>query len=303
MNEDSEILKIIFMGLDNGGKTSILYALENAYNKIHNIKPTLSFETKRVFNILGIPVYIWDLGGQKKLREKFLNNIEYFDNVNQIFWVIDVQDDFRFIESIEYFLKVWELLEKYSTLPHITFFLHKSDPEIRNNSKIRENVKLITKLFDNLPQKFEFYETSIFDREELLRVFSQSIRKVFPKANVLDDYLSEFLKETKSSAVILLDNNILSLSEAKEDENSLNICRVCGPYFTNMAQKLKSYNMKIPDYIQAQMDGWLFFKAIKVNNDNFYLVLFNKSVEDVKIIHEYIQSFVESLQNVIKYIL
>jgi Fe2+ transport system protein B len=53
-----EILKIMFMGLDNSGKTSILYALENAYNKIENIKPTLSFETKQLFNILGIPIFV-----------------------------------------------------------------------------------------------------------------------------------------------------------------------------------------------------------------------------------------------------
>ena len=261
MDADKEILKIMFIGLDNSGKTSILYALENAYNKIENIKPTLSFETKRLFNILGLPIYVWDLGGQKKFQQKYLEHREYFENTNQIFWVIDIQDDVRFIDSIEYFLKIWELLEKdRESLPQITFFLHKSDPDIRNNDRIRKNVKTMKNLFADLPQKFKFYETTIFDREELLFVFSKSLRNVFPKSNVLNDYLNEFLEKTDSLSIILLDYNILALSEASKDDESLNICHVCGPYFANMAQKLRSYKMKVPDFIQAQMDGWLFFK-------------------------------------------
>ncbi|MHA1231367.1 MAG: ADP-ribosylation factor-like protein [Candidatus Helarchaeota archaeon] len=304
MNSDQEILKIMFIGLDNSGKTSILYALENAYNKIENIKPTLSFQTKRLFNILGIPIYVWDLGGQKKFRERYLEHEEYFDNVNQIFWVIDIQDDVKFVDSIEYFLKVWELLEKEKKkLPHITFFLHKSDPDIRNDPKIQENVKTTLRLFADLPQKFEFYQTSIYDREELLYVFSKSLRRVFPKANVLNDYLNEFLEKTNSTAIVLLDNNILALSEASKDDNSLNICHVCGPYFANMAQKLASYKMKIPDFIQAKMDGWLYFKSLKVLDQMFYLVVFNINKDSSAIISEYIQSFTESLENVIKYVL
>ncbi|MBD3228925.1 MAG: hypothetical protein GF329_12120 [Candidatus Lokiarchaeota archaeon] len=302
--ENGEILKIMFLGLDNSGKTSILYALENAYNKLENVKPTLSFETKKLFNILGLDIYVWDLGGQKKFREKYLKNQEYFDNVNQIFWVIDLQDELRFIESIEYFMRIWELLENTQIkMPHITFFLHKSDPDIRNNEKIRSNVKSVIDLFSDLPQKFSFHETSIYAREELLIAFSKSLRNVFPKANVLDDYLNSFLNKTNSNAIVLLDKNILVLSEAKKDEKSLEICNVCGPYFAKMAEKLRSYTMAVPDFIQAQMEGWLFFKSITIKDEIFYLVVFNKEEEECTMINQYMQSFVESLQNVIKYVL
>jgi len=301
---NEEILKIMFIGLDNSGKTSILYALENAYNKIENIKPTLSFETKHLFNILGLPIYVWDLGGQKKFRQQYLEHKEYFDNVNQIFWIMDVQDDAKFVDSIEYFLKVWELLESdREKIPQITFFLHKSDPNIRNDEKIRENVKTAIKLFANLPQKFELYETTIYDREELLFVFSKSLRNAFPKANVLNEYLNEFMEKTNSLSIILLDTNILALSEASKDEKALNICHVCGPYFANMAIKLQSYKMPIPDFIQAQMGGWLFFKSLKVKNQIFYLVAYNEIENSPMIFNEFIKPFTESLENVIKYIL
>jgi transcription termination factor NusB len=220
-----------------------------------------------------------------------------------IFWIVDVQDELRFYESIEYFLKVWEILEKTEKMPPIVFFIHKSDPEIRKNQKIRENAKTMLDLFSDLPRKFEFYETSIYDREELLSVFSRSLRDVFPKANVLDDYLNDFMNKTNSNAIVLLDKNILSLSEAKKDEESLEICHVCGPYFANMASKLRSYKMKIPNFIQAKMEGWLFFKTIEVNEDIFYVVIYNLEEDSSETINKYFQSFIDSLENVIKYVL
>jgi len=148
-----------------------------------------------------------------------------------------------------------------------------------------------------------FFETSIYDREELMISFSKSIRRVFPKANVIDQYLNEFLVKTEANAILLLDKNILVLSEASNEDVSLETSRVAGPYFANMASKLRAYKLKVPDLIQAKMDGWLYFKSIDLNESLYYLVIFSKSETPNPEMNNYIQSFVDSLLNVIKYVL
>ena len=85
--------KLLVLGLDCSGKTTILNAVSD--EKITNIEPTQGFNVKEI-KIEGIKLAIWDLGGQKVLREYWSN---YFENTSVLIYVIDAADDKRLDES------------------------------------------------------------------------------------------------------------------------------------------------------------------------------------------------------------
>ena len=87
--------KLLVLGLDCAGKTTILKAV--ADEEISNIEPTQGFNIKQI-TIGGIRLAIWDLGGQKVLREYWSN---YFENTSVLIYVIDAADDERLNESGE----------------------------------------------------------------------------------------------------------------------------------------------------------------------------------------------------------
>lgn len=69
-------LRILLLGLDNAGKTTLLKKL--ASEDISHITPTQGFNIKSV-QTEGIKLNVWDIGGQRKLRPYWRN---YFANTD-----------------------------------------------------------------------------------------------------------------------------------------------------------------------------------------------------------------------------
>uniref|UniRef100_D8QMD0 ADP-ribosylation factor-like protein 2 n=1 Tax=Schizophyllum commune (strain H4-8 / FGSC 9210) TaxID=578458 RepID=D8QMD0_SCHCM len=82
-------MRILFLGLDNAGKTTILKKLNN--EDIMSISPTLGFNI-RTFTYNGFTLNIWDVGGQRTLRPYWRN---YFEQTDAIVWVVDSGDRMR----------------------------------------------------------------------------------------------------------------------------------------------------------------------------------------------------------------
>ncbi|MHA1266360.1 MAG: ADP-ribosylation factor-like protein [Candidatus Helarchaeota archaeon] len=302
---DQSILKVLIVGLDNSGKTSILNTLEQKFARFHALKPTVSFEIRDEFSILGLPIKIWDLGGQKQYRDEYLSKKGFiFGETNLIFFVIDVQDPKRYSESFDYFEKAIDFLIKLGLPPKIVVLFHKVDPELKDSKKIRKNLSILKSYFDNLPSlQIDFYETSIFDRENLSQAFVAGIFKTLPKTKVIQEAMNDFLKNSGSDAVVLLDENVLIIGEAyKKEETFLELCRISGPFLSNMIEKLLRYNLTPPKVLEAEMeDGWLFQKPIMVDNHRFYLIFFSKEKSLGKI-NKFLPRLTEDLQSLIKYV-
>lgn len=62
---------------------------------IKNIKPTEGFNVKNLA-VEGVNLSVWDLGGQKALREYWSN---YFDKTDALIFVVDAADEKRLSES------------------------------------------------------------------------------------------------------------------------------------------------------------------------------------------------------------
>ncbi|CAH1259256.1 ARL3 [Branchiostoma lanceolatum] len=107
-------LKILLLGLDNAGKTTLLKAL--ASEDISHITPTQGFNIKSVQSS-GFRLNVWDIGGQRKIRPYWKN---YFENIDILVYVIDSADRKRFEETGE---ELAELLEedKLAGVPMLIF--------------------------------------------------------------------------------------------------------------------------------------------------------------------------------------
>ncbi|TFF98936.1 MAG: GTP-binding protein [Promethearchaeota archaeon] len=163
--------KILIMGLDNSGKTSILISLSKDSNILSycSIKPTIGCDIKTI-ETQDLLMSIWDFGGQAKFREEYLTNFKnYLEGANKIIFVIDVQDIKRYELALEYFKNILNLLKEGGYFIELSIFLHKYDPNLSMKEefeKIDEIVesKLINELIGIIPPEFDYklFKTSIY---------------------------------------------------------------------------------------------------------------------------------------------
>jgi len=168
-NNSKNTKKIVIMGLDNSGKTSIVMCLKGVKNlsSFNTVSPTRGFETIS-FKALGSEFNIWDFGGQQKLREEYLKNFkDHIKGASKLIYVIDIQDENRYDTALEYLAEIIKLLRKTKINLEFSLFLHKFDPDLEILKKeIKEEViqSLKLKIDDIIPPDFPFqiYKTSIY---------------------------------------------------------------------------------------------------------------------------------------------
>jgi len=150
-------IKIVLIGLDNSGKTSILNCLKGikAISAFNNPMPTKGLDVQ-LFEALASKYAIWDLGGQKAYIEEYFNDFKKFvKGTNKIIYVIDIQDDQRYDLALEYLKKVINSIEDQKNID-FSVFLHKYDPDLVFNNELNDLVinDFITKIKEIFPPKF-----------------------------------------------------------------------------------------------------------------------------------------------------
>ncbi|KAJ3346882.1 ADP-ribosylation factor protein 3, partial [Kappamyces sp. JEL0680] len=119
LKKSEKEVRILVLGLDNAGKTTIMTRLANG--EIQDVKPTQGFNVKTVQSD-GFKLNLWDIGGQKSIRTYWRN---YFEGTDVLVYVIDSSDTRRLEETG---LELAELLHesKLAKVP-ILVFANKQD--------------------------------------------------------------------------------------------------------------------------------------------------------------------------------
>ncbi|KAJ4955167.1 hypothetical protein NE237_011950 [Protea cynaroides] len=86
-------MRILMVGLDAAGKTTILYKLK--LGEIVTTIPTIGFNVETV-EYKNISFTVWDVGGQDKIRPLWRH---YFQNTQGLIFVVDSNDRDRVIEA------------------------------------------------------------------------------------------------------------------------------------------------------------------------------------------------------------
>jgi len=124
--------KVLIMGLDNSGKTSIVLCLKGVKNlsSFSLLNPTRGVKINK-FQALGSEYSIWDFGGQEQFREDYLNDFQnHIKKANKFIYVLDIQDQERFYISLDYLDKIVIILRKHRINIDFSIFLHKYDPDL-----------------------------------------------------------------------------------------------------------------------------------------------------------------------------
>ena len=95
--------RLLVLGLDNAGKTTILRKLSN--EEITNVTPTAGFNIKTIL-MSNFRLSVWDIGGQKAIRPYWK---QYYYSTDALIYVIDSADKKRVEETGE---ELSQLLEE-----------------------------------------------------------------------------------------------------------------------------------------------------------------------------------------------
>ena len=94
--------RILMLGLDAAGKTTVLYSLK--LGEVVQSIPTIGFNVENV-SYKNIEFQVWDIGGQDRLRRLWKH---YYKNANGIIFVVDSTDKARLDTAKEELHKLLE---------------------------------------------------------------------------------------------------------------------------------------------------------------------------------------------------
>ncbi|CAI9730446.1 ADP-ribosylation factor 2 [Octopus vulgaris] len=135
MKQKEKEMRILMLGLDNAGKTTVLKKFNG--EDVDTISPTLGFNIKTLEH-LGYKLNIWDVGGQKSLRSYWKN---YFESTDGLIWVVDSADRMR-LQDCKQELDALLVEERLADATLLVFANKQDLPGALKAEEIREILKL-----------------------------------------------------------------------------------------------------------------------------------------------------------------
>lgn len=130
-------VRILMVGLDAAGKTTILYKLK--LGEVVTTVPTIGFNVETV-EYKNINFSVWDVGGQDKIRQLWRH---YFQNTQGLIFVVDSNDRERISEAKDELMRMLSEDELRDAV--ILIFANKQDlPNAMNAAEITDRLGLHT---------------------------------------------------------------------------------------------------------------------------------------------------------------
>ena len=128
--------RILMIGLDNAGKTTVLYKLK--LGEVVTTLPTIGFNVETV-EYKNISFTVWDVGGQTKIRPLWQH---YYENTQGIIYVVDSNDPVRIKEAREELEAV--LQDDRLRDAAVLVFANKQDlPQAMNTAEVTDKLGLV----------------------------------------------------------------------------------------------------------------------------------------------------------------
>jgi len=128
-------MRILMVGLDAAGKTTILYKLK--LGEIVTTIPTIGFNVETV-EYKNISFTVWDVGGQDKIRPLWRH---YFQNTQGLIFVVDSNDRERINEAADELAKMLQEDELRESV--LLVFANKQDlPNAMSPAEVTEKLGL-----------------------------------------------------------------------------------------------------------------------------------------------------------------
>ncbi len=209
--------KVMLLGIDNAGKTAISKTLTIKYRMnlqafgqmLKDLLPTKGAVQDRL-KVQNINVMLWDLGGQQQYRQVYLKEPErFFFDTSGVMYVIDIQDEERFDESIDYLERIVKIFHFLKEEPYFMVLMHKYDPELEMVPKyqifIKDLTKRVSKILEDGNIRYQIRNSSVYNDLTVFNAFTELIR-IFANVDV-QDTINQILE--KHARVVGLDNLVL----------------------------------------------------------------------------------------------
>jgi GTPase SAR1 family protein len=301
-------IKIILTGLDKAGKSSFLFGIRRKYSEIIKALPTKGVERteESIFEEQNSLISLWDLGGQKKYLERFLEQSKvYLYNVDLIFFFIDIQDVERIEEALILFRRISKTLIELDEYPPIVICLNKFDPDLKGSKEIFKNLEIIADEVEKGSDKFltKIFQTSIFDHWSLITAYSYGLSQLSPNRELFKNQLKQFANKTNSDAILLLNENGIILSNFSKSEISERVFEISAPHFQTLYKTFKEFKVLKQDFMVssgiADESKKVIFKKIQVGKYSLYLLMFIEKSLEIRKIEKYLPDFSKNLVELI----
>ncbi|MBA7518439.1 hypothetical protein ES705_10509 [subsurface metagenome] len=268
--------KLVIAGLDNAGKSSALIALRKKYNfyeRVKNLKPTIKIDYSSFKFLETYRINLWDMGGQKKFRKIYISNPIYFTETNYIYYLIDIQDEIKFEESVKY---LHDLLNIYRDLDYsneVIICFNKYDPKFKYSEDFFDRAEMIKNLIlsQNKDMKFKFFDTSYYDISSISKAISYSLDKLL-NLEVIDIGLSKIVNQFSCSYAILYTASGLIISDHYMDVMDIRAFeeKISSRINEDLEffQRLKDEDVKIDDRVALSEDRTEYVKRYSIISGN-----------------------------------
>ena len=301
-------LKILLTGLDKAGKTVFMLGIRRKYSEIINSLPTKGVERteESIFEEQNSQIFIWDLGGQKKYRERYLEQSEiYLYNIDLMFYFIDIQDVDRIDEALNLFRKILDLLIELDEFPPIVVCLNKFDPDLKGSKEIFKNLEIIADAINENSGRFfiKIFQTSIFDHWSLISAYSYGLSQLSPNRELFRNQLKKFAKKINSDAILLLNENGLILSNFSKSDISGKVFEISAPHFQTLYKTFKEFKLLDKEFMVssgiADESKKVIFRKLIIEKYNLYLLLFIEKSLEIEKIEKSLPEFSKNLADLI----
>jgi len=261
--------KIAFLGLDNAGKTSIITAVTLKFGFEEEIKEILP--TRRVsrdtFSFLGITCIRMDFGGQMEYRREYLDNLgKYIGGTDLIFYVIDIQDPDRYLESIDYLEEVLLYFKEIREYPPVAILFHKFDPDLINDDFLNKKALTLRQTLMKFSPDYDlfFFETSIYDLKSVMDAFSSGLALIFNKMEMISQLFNEISKRYDVVLISLYDSNGFTVGEYTRSNLRLDEKMKIYDRYLHLQKRILLENRSLYEFSDTFRDGSRFSGVIEV---------------------------------------
>ncbi|KAK3435261.1 hypothetical protein EUGRSUZ_D02615 [Eucalyptus grandis] len=169
-------MRILMVGLDNSGKTTIVLKINGEDTSV--ISPTLGFNIKTI-TYQKYTLNIWDVGGQKTIRSYWRN---YFEQTDGLIWVVD-SSDLRRLDDCKMEL---DNLLKEERLSGASLLIFANKQDIKGALTPAEIAKVLNLEAMDKTRHWEIVGCSAYTGEGLLEGFDWLVQDIASRIYMLE---------------------------------------------------------------------------------------------------------------------
>ncbi|MFX0209202.1 MAG: hypothetical protein ACFFDT_24675 [Candidatus Hodarchaeota archaeon] len=155
--------------------------------------------------MIGQEIDLWDYGGQKVYRDRYLESKTDLLGLHFMFYLIDAQIGENFDESMNYLSEILTKVPANFDRSNLIICLHKYDPG--DTGPTKEQLSTIKGKISDVFDDVQIAETLIFDEKSVRCTFSMGLRKAATDKEIIEEELTEACEAFGLKGVVVLEQD------------------------------------------------------------------------------------------------